>query len=198
VESIAEGSGARTREVTRPERRGVSSRTVIEEAKAKVPTIDLADRLCGPSKMRRVGAEWAALCPLPDHQERTPSFTVNPEKNVWWCFGCLRGGDVVELARFAWGYERHEAATAAADLLHDFGYEIPPRPASWHRKNERQKPIRNAIEEARVRHTQRRLFRILMPMIEELEDEDERREEAEYLWDAAGEIAVLTVAGRSS
>jgi DNA primase len=198
VESIAEGSGARTREVTRPERHGVSQRTVIEEAKAKVPTIDLADRLCGPGQLRKVGKEWAALCPLPDHQERTPSFTVNPDKNVWWCFGCVRGGDVVELARFARGYERHEAATAAANLLHDFGYEIPPRPASWHRKNERQKPIRDAIQEARVRHTQRRLFRIFMPMIEELEDENERREEADYLWGAAEEIAVLVVAGRAS
>jgi DNA primase len=181
-----------------PERRPISRRTVIEEAKAKVPTIDLADRLCGPGQLRKVGKEWAALCPLPDHQERTPSFTVNPDKNVWWCFGCVRGGDVVELARFVWGYERHEAHMAAAELLHEFGHEIPQRPASWHRKNERQKPIRDAIQEARVRHTQRRLFRIFMPMIEELEDENERREEADYLWGAAEEIAVLVVAGRAS
>jgi hypothetical protein len=87
---------------------------------------------------------------------------------------------------------------AAAELLHEFGHEIPQRPASWHRKNERQKPIRDAIQEARVRHTQRRLFRIFMPMIEELEDENERREEADYLWGAAEEIAVLVVAGRAS
>lgn len=196
---IAEEAKARHIGDTRlPERRGVSRRTVIEEAKARVPTIDLADRLCGPGRMRKTGKEWAAHCPLPDHQERTPSFTVNPDKNVWWCFGCLRGGDVVELARFVWGYERHEAATAAANLLHDFGYEVPPRTASWYRKNERQKPARDAIQEAKVQHTQRRLFRMFMPMIEGLENEDERREEAGYLWSAAQEIAVLVVAGRSA
>ena len=148
--------------------------------------------------MRRVGAEWVTNCLLPDHEDRVPSFTVNPEKNVWWCHGCLRGGDVVELARYVWGYERHDAHLAAADLLHEFGHEIPQRPASWYRKNERQKPIRNAIEEAKVQHTRRRLFRIFLPLIEEIANEEQRREETEYLWDAAEEIAVLTVAGRSS
>lgn len=190
----------RTTEIARrrPERRGVSRRTVIEEAKSQVRTIDLADRLVGPGRMRRMGAEWVANCPLPEHEDRTPSFTVNPEKNVFWCHGCLRGGDVVELARFAWGYEKHEVATAAADLLHEFGHEIPSRPPSWYAKQRRQKPVRDAIEGAKVRHTQRRIFRILLPLIEEVEDEAEKREETEYLWDAAQEIAVLVLAGQSS
>jgi len=195
---LQDSSAPRIGESRYPERRGVSCRTAIEEAKAKVPTIDLADRLAGAGKMRRVGAEWVTNCLLPDHEDRVPSFTVNPEKNVWWCHGCLRGGDVVELARYVWGYERHDAHLAAADLLHEFGHEIPQRPASWYRKNERQKPIRNAIEEAKVQHTRRRLFRIFLPLIEEIANEEQRREETEYLWDAAEEIAVLTVAGRSS
>jgi hypothetical protein len=198
VESIADGSAARTREVTRPERRGASRQTIIEEAK-KIPTIDLADRLCGPGQLRKVGERWVARCPLPGHEDRTPSFTVYPESNSWFCFGaCLRGGDVVDLAAAAWGYGRGEMATAAADLLHEYGREIPDRPASWYAKQARQKPIRNAIEEAKVRHTQRRLFRIFLPLIEEIPDEQERREETEYLWDTAEEIAVLTVAGRRS
>jgi hypothetical protein len=54
---------------SRPERRGVSRRTVITEAKEKVATIDLADLLCGPGKMRKVGARWVAQCPLPSHEE---------------------------------------------------------------------------------------------------------------------------------
>ena len=49
-----------------------------------------------------------------------------------------------------------------------------------------------------MRHVQRRIFRIFLPLIEEIDDQEERREETEYLWDAAEEIAVLTVAGRSS
>ena len=88
-----------------PERRGVSRRHVIDEAKAKVATIDLADLLCGPAKMRRIGDEWLARCPLPDHEDQTPSFTTNPEKNLWFCHGCVRGGDVIELARFCLGLQ---------------------------------------------------------------------------------------------
>ena len=181
----------------RPERRGVSRRRIIEEAKAKVPTIDLVDLLCGPGQMRKVGDRWVARCPLPDHEDSDPSFTVYPETNSWFCYGCLRGGDVIELARFAWGYDKPEAAMAAADVLRTYGHDIPERPPAWFRKQERQKPIRNALEEAKVLHVQRRIFRIFLPLIEEVEDEDERREETEYLWDAAQEIAVLVVAGRT-
>ena len=42
---------------------------------------------------------------------------------------------------------------------------------------------------------QRRVFRIFMPLIEEMADEGKKREETDYLWDAAGEIAVCLVAG---
>ena len=169
---------------------------MIEAAKEAVPTIDLADLLCGPSKMHKVGERWMARCPLPGHEDRTPSFTVYTETNSWFCFrACLCGGDVVDLAAAAWGYGRGEMAMAAADLLHEFGHELPQQPEAWHRKQKRQKPIRNAIEKAKVRHTQRRLFRIFMPLIKEIVDEEERRTETEYLWDTLGEITVLIVAG---
>ena len=193
---LQDSSAPRIGESRYPERRGVSRRTAIEEAKAKVPTIDLADRLAGAGKMRRVGDEWVTNCLLPDHEDRIPSFSVNPEKNVFWCHGCLRGGDVIELARFIWGYERHEAGMAAADLLREFGHEIPERPASWYAKKARQRPMREALQEAKIKHIQRRVFRIFLPMVEEIEDAGEQRAEREYLWDAAEEIAVLVWAGR--
>jgi CHC2 zinc finger len=181
---------------SRPERRGVSRKTVITVAKERIPTIALADLLCGPAKMRRIGTEWVGRCPLPDHEDKTPSFTVNRDKNLWFCHGCHRGGDVIQLALYAWGYEKSEEKMAAADLLREFGHEIPPRPAGWYAKQKRQKPIRDGLQEAKIKHLQRRIFRIFQQMIEELENECERREEARYLWDAAGEIAVCLWAGR--
>lgn len=167
----------------RPERRGVSRRLVIDEAKEKVATIDLADRLCRPGRLRRRGKEWAGLCPLPGHEEKTPSFTLNPEKNVFWCFGCLRGGDVVELARFAWGYDKSEAPMAAAHILREFGHEIPPRPESWFRKQERQRPTRGGIERVLREAKRRRLFRwCVLPIIDAIVDEEERQQELERAW----------------
>ncbi len=178
----------------RPEHRGVSRRTVIKVAKEAIPTIDLADLLTGPCGLRRIGSEWVGRCPLPDHEDKTPSFSVNTENNLWICYGCNRGGDVIELARFAWGYSKQEAPMAAANLLHEFGIEIPQKPASWHAKQERQRPVRNALEEAKVRRVQRRLYRWLFaPIVATFEDDTERAEEARTAWADCEKIARLMV-----
>jgi hypothetical protein len=163
--------------------RGVSYTKPIDAAKEAVPVIDLADRLAGPGKMRRVGNTWTTNCLLPKHEDRSPSFVVYPETNSWYCFSCLRGGDVVELARLAWGYDEREAHTAAAMLLMEFGHEVPPRPPAWFRKQERQAAIRNVVEEARVEVMTRRLWHwIYEPILADLEDADERERVGDELW----------------
>jgi DNA primase len=167
-----------------PERRGVSRSRVIEEAKEKVSTIDLAERLCGPDNMRRVGKERVGRCPLPDHEDKTPSFTVNAEKNLWFCHGCVRGGDVIDLARFAWGYRKHEVTMAAANLLHEFGHAIPEQPMSWYRKQERQRKVRNGIEAAKIHVARRRLYRrYFEPLILTTVDEEDRSHNEQLFWE---------------
>ncbi len=177
--------------------RGVSYTTPINAAKQAVTVVELADRLCPPGSLRRMGSEWSGRCPLPDHEDKTPSFSVNPSKNLWFCYGCLRGGDVVRLAQLAWNYEVRDSHVAAANLLHEFGHEIPARPASWHRKRERQKPIRDALEDAKAGSARRRLMRILAPFIARIEDDDERRDEALAVWDELGDVASMMVRGAS-
>jgi hypothetical protein len=176
--------------------RGISYTTPINAAKEAVPIIDLADLLAGPGGLRKVGKEWAGRCPLPDHEDRSPSFTANPEKNVWFCHGCLRGGDVVELYRLYHGYDQREAHTAAAMLLLEFGHTPPERPPAWIRKNERQKAVRDSLEEVKVRSAQRRLMRIFGDYIADIEDPDQRREEAQEMWRDLDAIARLIVKGR--
>jgi hypothetical protein len=163
--------------------RGVSYTSPINAAKEAVPVIDLADLLTGPGGLRRIGKEWAGRCPLPDHEDRTPSFTVNPQKNLWWCFGCLRGSDVVELYRLYHGYGQREAHTAAAMLLMEFGHEVPERPPSWSAKQKRQRQMRDLIHEAKVEVLSRRLWRyVLEPIVAEIEDPGDRVEATEQLW----------------
>lgn len=182
----------------RPERRGVSRGSVLSEAKAKVSTIDLADRLCGPGQMRRAGQKWTARCPLPDHDDKSPSFVVYPESDSWFCYGCLRGGDVIELARHAWAYDKSEVVTAAGMLLLEFGQPIPERPRSWYAKQLRQRPVRDAVEQVALRHIQRRLYRLFAPHIERIEDEGERQKEKSEVWHELRGVAALIVAGRRS
>ena len=161
--------------------RRCGTRSVIEAAKEAVPAIDLADRLCGPCQMRRIGEKWTARCPLPDHEDRSPSFVVYPGDGGWWCYGCQRGGDVVDLARLAWGIDR--ADVAAAEVLMTFGHDVPPRPRSWFARQRRQAPMRSKIEDVRTQVLMRRLFRFVFePMIAAIDDADERAQMAADLW----------------
>jgi hypothetical protein len=191
-------SGAKTSSTStpsQPERRGVSRIRVIEEAKEKVSTSDLAERLCGHGGLRKAGKEWVGRCPLPDHEDKTPSFAVNSEKNLWFCHGCSRGGDVVDLATFAWGYEKREVAMAAADLLHEFGHPIPERPKSRYHKEERQRPVRDGIEAAKIHVARRRLYRrFFEPLILATVDEEDRAHDAQLFWEATAPLAEHLIA----
>jgi hypothetical protein len=141
------------------ERGGISVVGPIDEAKTKVAVQELAERLSGPGVKR--GRETAFRCPL--HDDRHPSLLVDLEKGVWHCFPCGVGGDVVELARLAWDYpdDGRGAATAAAYLLLEFGHEVPQRPSGWFRKQERQRPVRDAIEQERIEHVRLLVFRLI-------------------------------------
>jgi CHC2 zinc finger len=162
---------------------GVSYTKPIDAAKEAVRVIDLADRLAGPGKMRRVGETWATNCLLPNHEDRTPSFVIYPETDSWYCFSCLRGGDVVELYRLVHGFDQRDAHAAAGHLLLEFGHQPPERPPSWSRKQHRQKRTRDLIEEARLESMTRRLWRyVFVPLVEEIEDPEERKRMAKRLW----------------
>ena len=53
---------------------------------------DLVELISPHVRLRKAGRRLTGLCPF--HQERTPSFSVDPETGLWYCFGCKVGGDV--------------------------------------------------------------------------------------------------------
>src|SRR5437773_2956191 len=58
---------------------------------------DIVDVIGASLPLKRAGANFVALCPF--HKEKTPSFNVNPHKQIFYCFGCQKGGDVFTFVR---------------------------------------------------------------------------------------------------
>lgn len=61
----------------------------IEEVRDRADIVDVVSRFVD---LRRTGTNFKALCPF--HDEKTPSFVVSPDKQIFHCFGCGRGGNV--------------------------------------------------------------------------------------------------------
>jgi DNA primase len=64
----------------------------IEEIKSRIDIIELASEYV---TLKKAGRNFTGLCPF--HQEKTPSFTVNREKQIFYCFGCGEGGNAITL-----------------------------------------------------------------------------------------------------
>ena len=73
-------------------------------------------------QLRRAGRTWKGLCPF--HQEKTPSFTVNPDRQIFKCFGCGEGGDVF---RFLMEFEKLSFPEAVETLAGRAGIPLPQR-----------------------------------------------------------------------
>lgn len=62
----------------------------IEEIKSRVDIVELASEYL---TLKKAGRNYLGLCPF--HQEKTPSFTINREKQIFYCFGCGEGGNAI-------------------------------------------------------------------------------------------------------
>ena len=132
-------------------------------------------------------------CVSPDHEDRTASLYVFPEEHRFKCFGigCGAYGDVFDLVMLAEGCELWEAMMI---LSTRHGVELPGRPESWYRKQERQKPVRNAIDRERFAHLRRRLFRrFFKDSVLAIGDEEEREAEYSILWEATEPLAGMLI-----
>ena len=85
-------------------------------------------------RLKKTGKDFSGLCPF--HQEKTPSFTVSPGKQIFYCFGCGKGGDVFN---FVMDMEKCEFPEAVRVVAEKCGIAIPrPKEHSPEERKENQ------------------------------------------------------------
>ena len=90
---------------------------IIEEVRAGN---DIVDVISGYVRLKRRGSSWVGLCPF--HNEKTPSFNVNRERQMYYCFGCGQGGNVYT---FLMQYENRTFQEAVQTLAERAGINLP-------------------------------------------------------------------------
>ncbi len=100
------------------------SESIIQQVREAT---DIADLISGYVRLKRRGQNYTGLCPF--HDEKTPSFNVNPSRQIFHCFGCGKGGDAI---RFLMDHERMGFVEALEILAERAHIELPKE----HRQNE--------------------------------------------------------------
>ncbi|HVN77176.1 MAG TPA: DNA primase [Thermoanaerobaculaceae bacterium] len=95
--------------------------------------------------LRKTGRSYVGLCPF--HGEKTPSFNVSREKGTYYCFGCKRGGDVID---FVMEIERVPFAEAVERLADRFGVRLPPASPEARRRKDEQEQLTDVLEAAQA------------------------------------------------
>ena len=117
----------------------MKSDRVLEDIKDRV---DIVDFISDYVQLRKSGQNWKGLCPF--HSEKTPSFMVSPSKQIFHCFGCGAGGDVI---RFLVQYEHLPFPEALQVLARKAG--IPLQAVKSDRKTiEKDEQVRKALGDA--------------------------------------------------
>ncbi|MEY8352313.1 DNA primase [Lachnospiraceae bacterium 54-53] len=113
------------------------SEEVIEEVRMKN---DIVDVISGYVKLQKKGSNYFGLCPF--HNEKSPSFSVSPGKQMYYCFGCGAGGNVIT---FVMEYENYSFSEALKVLADRSGVKLPA--AEYSREAREQEDLRSALLE---------------------------------------------------
>jgi len=96
---------------------GGFSSQILDEIRSRVDIVEIVGQFVN---LKRAGEHWKGLCPF--HSEKTPSFTVNPKRGIFHCFGCGVGGDAFG---FLMRQDRLAFPEAVRTLAQRTGVELP-------------------------------------------------------------------------
>lgn len=120
---------------------GLIPQTFIDELLSRVDIVDVVDKRI---KLRKTGKNYSALCPF--HQEKSPSFSVEPDKQFYYCFGCGAGGNALG---FVMDFDNKDFPQAVESLAADYGLEVPREQGTADRqRREQHQSLLDALAEA--------------------------------------------------
>jgi DNA primase len=130
---------------------GLIPQSFIDDLLDRADIVDVIDRRV---KLKKSGKNYMACCPF--HQEKSPSFSVNPEKQFFYCFGCGAGGNALG---FLMDYENLEFPAAVESLAESLGMTVPREQGDQRgdRRQERGQRDLYALMEEAARYYQRQL-----------------------------------------
>ena len=107
--------------------------------------LDIVEVIDRRVKLKKAGKNYSACCPF--HDEKTPSFSVNPDRQFYYCFGCGAGGNALG---FVMDYERLDFREAVEGLAQTVGLEVPKDDPRGGREppKDQNKPLYEALERA--------------------------------------------------
>ena len=95
------------------------SRATAESIERVRAAADMVEVVSGHTELRQRGVRYLGLCPF--HDERTPSFSVDPVEKLYYCFGCQAGGDIFTFLEEKEGLDFRDAVEQLADR---YGVEL--------------------------------------------------------------------------
>ena len=107
--------------------------------------IDLVDVIGSRIELKRTGQRFSALCPF--HDERSPSFSVNQDKQFYHCFGCKSSGNAI---RFIMEFDRLDFPTAVKCLSESVGLKVPTEENTDTSQQQKKNRLYKVLEEANL------------------------------------------------
>ena len=104
------------------------SEEIIEEVRSKTDIVDVISRYVN---LQKKGSQYFGLCPF--HNEKTGSFSVSPQKQMYYCFGCGKGGNVFS---FLMAYENMTFKEALEELAPRCGVTLPHRELTYQERQQ--------------------------------------------------------------
>ena len=118
----------------------------LDELNARCDIVDIVSRYVS---LKKKGSNYFGLCPF--HNEKTPSFSVAPDKQMFYCFGCGKGGGPI---RFIMDAEGLEFSDAVRFLAREYHMEVPETGSSPRTRHLRERSLQALTEAARFFYAQ--------------------------------------------